>query len=228
MADALFRAVFGEDAKVSDPRSLVCFRDHLTLLGQALTPRHSGPHLYDHRSRAPPRARTLREATWRQALRRVESESGPRSYVNLHNVVVDELGMPGSVIVGTDSHTCTAGALGAFAFGVGSTDMANAFFTRDVRVRVPESVRVVLSGALRPGTSAKDVMLTLLGTAAVQKGELSGKVLEFCGSGVTGFRSTNERRSPTWPWKPRRSHGIVAFDERAHAALPSAEDIPYP
>ena len=51
-------------------------------------------------------------------------------------------------MAGTDSHTCMAGALGCFAFGVGSTDMANAWFTRDVRVNVPETVRFVLNGEL--------------------------------------------------------------------------------
>ncbi len=49
-------------------------------------------------------------------------------------------------MIGTDSHTCMAGVLGCFAFGVGSTDMANAWYTKDIRIRVPETVRYVLNG----------------------------------------------------------------------------------
>src|SRR5690606_7774473 len=79
-----------------------------------------------------------------------------------HNKVIEELALPGHLVIGTDSHTCMAGALGCFAFGVGSTDMANAWYTRDVRIKVPESVRFVLKGKMRPGVCAKDVMLYLL------------------------------------------------------------------
>ena len=51
-----------------------------------------------------------------------------------HNKVIEEIALPGQLVTGTDSHTCMAGALGCFAFGVGSTDMANAWYTKDVRV----------------------------------------------------------------------------------------------
>src|SRR5690606_1677441 len=77
-----------------------------------------------------------------------------------------------------------AGALGCFAFGVGSTDMANAWFTKDVRVRVPETVRFVLRGELRPGVSAKDVMLHILAQPFFRTSKGIGKVLEFAGEGV--------------------------------------------
>jgi 3-isopropylmalate/(R)-2-methylmalate dehydratase large subunit len=80
-----------------------------------------------------------------------------------------------------------AGALGCFAFGVGSTDMANSWFTKDVRVRVPESARVNLFGALRDGVCAKDVMLYLLSDEFFKSGDGIGKVLEFAGPGVTSM-----------------------------------------
>ena len=104
-----------------------------------------------------------------------------------HNVVVEELARPGQVVAGTDSHTCMAGVLGCFAFGVGSTDMANAWFTKDVRVRVPETARVNLVGSLREGVCAKDVMLYLLSDEYFKSGEGIGKVLEFTGDGVFGM-----------------------------------------
>jgi 3-isopropylmalate/(R)-2-methylmalate dehydratase large subunit len=217
MADSLFRAGFGQDAPVAEPESLVLFRDHLTLLGQALTPRHRELKLYDH-------ALELKHAQERFAARHgvrlfdeIESDQGPQSYGICHNVVVDELGVPGSVIIGTDSHTCTAGALGAFAFGVGSTDMANAFYTRDVRVRVPETVKVELSGALRPGTCAKDVMLTLLGSPAQRS--FNGRVLEFTGPGIATLNLDERATLCNMSVEGSAFTGIVASDERTLAEL---------
>jgi len=87
-------------------------------------------------------------------------------------------------VMGTDSHTCMAGALGCFAFGVGSTDMANAWLTRDVRVTVPQSARFNLHGKLRPGVCAKDVMLHLLSQPFFKSSDGIGKVLEFAGDGL--------------------------------------------
>ncbi len=191
MADSLFRAGFGEDARVTHPESLVLFRDHLTLLEQALTPRHRELKLYDH-------ALELKRAQERFAERHgvklfdeIESENGPQSYGICHNVVVDELGLPGTVIIGTDSHTCTAGALGALAFGVGSTDMANAFFTRDVRVRVPGEREDRAARGAAAGTCAKDVMLTLLASPEQRAGVFRGRVLEFSGPGLLGLNWTS-------------------------------------
>ena len=225
MADSLFRAGFGEQAKVADPDSLVLFRDHLTLLEQALTPRHRELKLYDH-------ALELKRAQERFATRHslrlfdeIQTEHGPQSYGICHNVVVDELGQPGSVIVGTDSHTCTAGALGALAFGVGSTDMANAFYTCDVRVRVPESVKVELVGQLRPGTCAKDVMLTLLCSPEQRAGLLVGRVLEFTGPGIAGLNLDERATLTNMAVEASAFTGIVALDERARAELSARRGV---
>jgi 3-isopropylmalate/(R)-2-methylmalate dehydratase large subunit len=219
MADSLFRSGFGEDAAVAEPESVVLFRDHLTLLEQALTPRHRELKLYDH-------ALELKRAQERFAKHHnlrlfdeVQSAHGPQSYGICHNVVLDELGLPGSVIVGTDSHTCTAGALGALAFGVGSTDMANAFFTRDVRVRVPETVRIELTGELPPGTCAKDVMLVLLASPEQRAGVFNGRVLEFTGSGIASM-SLDERATLTnMAVEASAFTGIIALDRRSRAEL---------
>jgi 3-isopropylmalate/(R)-2-methylmalate dehydratase large subunit len=219
MADSLFRAGFGEDAQVAEPESVVLFRDHLTLLEQALTPRHRQLNLYDH-------ALELKHAQERFAARHgiqlydeVQSEHGVQSYGICHNVVTDELGIPGSVIIGTDSHTCTAGALGAFAFGVGSTDMANAFNTRDVRVKVPDSVKIELVGALRPGTCAKDIMLKLLASPEQRAGVFSGRVLEFTGPGVQTLNLDERATLTNMSVEASAFTGIVPFDRRARAEL---------
>jgi 3-isopropylmalate/(R)-2-methylmalate dehydratase large subunit len=101
-----------------------------------------------------------------------------------HNKVVEEIALPGQLVCGTDSHTCMAGALGCLAFGVGSTDMANAWFTSDVRVTVPETAKFILKGRLRAGVCAKDVMLHILSQPFFKTGQGIGKVLEFSGDGI--------------------------------------------
>jgi 3-isopropylmalate/(R)-2-methylmalate dehydratase large subunit len=75
----------------------------------------------------------------------------------VEHALLPELGLvlPGEVIVGADSHTCTYGALGAFATGVGSTDMAAAMVTGEAWFRVPESLLFVLRGRLRPGSAGR-------------------------------------------------------------------------
>src|SRR5262249_5483297 len=113
-----------------------------------------------------------------------------------HNKVIEEIALPGQLVAGTDSHTCMAGALGCFAFGVGSTDMANAWYTKDVRVTVPETARLVLTGKLRRGVCAKDVMLHILGQPCFKRGDGIGKVLEFAGEGVRAM-SLDERATLT-------------------------------
>src|SRR3712207_6565871 len=102
----------------------------------------------------------------------------------------------GQLVIGTDSHTCMAGVLGCFAFGVGSTDMANAWYTRDIRIRVPESVRFVLRGRKRADVSAKDVMLKILSTDYMKEGRGIGQVLEFAGDGLADW-SIDERATLT-------------------------------
>jgi 3-isopropylmalate/(R)-2-methylmalate dehydratase large subunit len=228
MADSLFRQGFGEDAQVSDPSSLVLFRDHLTLLEQALTPRHRELKLYDH-------ALELKRAQERFATRHgvrlfdeVAGPAGPQSYGICHNVVLDELGLPGTVIIGTDSHTCTAGALGALAFGVGSTDMASAFLTRDARVRVPETVRVELTGALRAGVSAKDAMLRLLSSDEARSGAFRARVLEFGGPGVASLDLDERATLTNMAVEASAFTGLIPFDERARAELSARRGVPLP
>ena len=104
--------------------------------------------------------------------------------------------MPGQVVVGTDSHTPHSGALGCAAFGVGTTDMANAFVTGAVRMTVPTTLLVQLDGAMPPGVTAKDIVLHLLARPGIRAGDGVGKVFEFAGAVVAGL-STDERTTLT-------------------------------
>src|SRR5262249_21751168 len=96
----------------------------------------------------------------------------------------------------TDSHTPHSGALGCVAFGVGTTDMANAFVTGALRLTVPQTLRVQLDGSLPVGVTSKDVVLHLLSLPAIRAGAGVGKVFEFAGAVVREF-STDERATLT-------------------------------
>jgi 3-isopropylmalate/(R)-2-methylmalate dehydratase large subunit len=181
MADSLFRQGFGPDATVTEPSSVFTFRDHLTFLGQVMPEDKRKMGLLGH---AEGLATTQARFADKHGLKLYGEVPEGGSEAICHNAVIEDLALPGQVVAGTDSHTCMAGALGCFAFGVGSTDMANAWFTKDIRVRVPETVRFVLRGELRPGVSAKDVMLHILSQPFFRTSKGIGKVLEFAGEGV--------------------------------------------
>ena len=104
--------------------------------------------------------------------------------------------LPGQLAVGTDSHTPHCGALGALAFGIGATEMANAWMTGDVRVCVPAVCQVRLNGRLAPGVEAKDVVLHILRLPYVKEGSAIGQVFEYTGEALAGL-PTDERATLT-------------------------------
>jgi 3-isopropylmalate/(R)-2-methylmalate dehydratase large subunit len=185
MSEALFLAALGADARVTDPASVYAFRDHLTFLGDVMPKERKKLGLLD---KADNLAVVQRSFCQRQGVRlydEVKNDDGTKgSEAICHNAVLEDIALPGQVVVGTDSHTCTAGALGCFAFGVGSTDMANAWYTKDVRVAVPETVRFELTGRPRSDITAKDVMLYVLATPYIRESKAIGQVLEFGGPGI--------------------------------------------
>ncbi|MFS0516528.1 aconitase/3-isopropylmalate dehydratase large subunit family protein [Nostoc sp. UIC 10607] len=106
----------------------------------------------------------------------------PGEAAGICHVLLPEKGFvrPGMVIAGTDSHTCTYGALGAFSTGVGTTDMANIYATGDMWIRVPPTLVFELSGTLPAKISAKDIILFILGKIGCAGA--TSKVMEFRGS----------------------------------------------
>jgi len=185
MAESLFRAGFGGDANVSEPESVYAFRDHLTFLDVVMPEAHKKLGLQEQAASLATVQESFSKKHHVKLYGEVERHGKTvGSEAICHNKIIEEIALPGHVVAGTDSHTCMAGALGCFAFGVGSTDMANAWLTRDIRVAVPESARFNFHGKLRPGVTAKDVMLHLLAQPFWKSGDGIGKVLEFAGDGV--------------------------------------------
>ena len=100
--------------------------------------------------------------------------------------------LPSQIVVGTDSHTPHSGALGCLAFGVGTTDTANAMMTGAIRITVPQSLSIVLDGEVPAGITAKDVVLHLLALPDIRGGLGVGKVFDFTASAARAL-SIDER-----------------------------------
>ncbi|MGH7270805.1 MAG: aconitase family protein, partial [Polyangiaceae bacterium] len=220
MAEALFRRGFGETATVDEPESVYAFRDHLTLLHLVMPRAHKDMGL-DAQAHS---LATVQDAFAKRMgitlFGEVERNGAPAgSEAICHNKVIEEIALPGQIVIGTDSHTCMAGSLGCLAFGVGSTDMANAWRTRDVRVRVPETARVVLRGALQPNVCAKDVMLHLLRQPFFKSGQGIGKVLEIAGEGVAALPLDERSTLANMAVEAGGFTGIIEADEKVVSYL---------
>ena len=211
MAASLFTQGLGPDAKVTGPDSVFAFRDHLTFLGKVMSPKHREMGLLE---KAEGLATTQASFTEKQGIKLYGENPEGGSEAICHNAVVEDMALPGQIVIGTDSHTCMAGVLGCFAFGVGSTDMANAWFTKDIRIRVPETVRYVLQGRKRADVAAKDVMLVILSSEYMKTSQGIGKVLEFAGDDLKNW-SMDERATLTnMAVEAGGTTGIIEPDEK--------------
>jgi 3-isopropylmalate/(R)-2-methylmalate dehydratase large subunit len=214
MAESLFVAEMGAGARVTDPDSVWAFRDHLTFLDLVMPKVHRDMGLKEQAEKL---AVVQEDFTKRQGVKLYGEVHRDGKLVGseaiCHNKVIEEIALPGQLVAGTDSHTCMAGALGCFAFGVGSTDMANAWYTKDVRVTVPETARFVLNGTLRPGVCAKDVMLHILSSEFFKTGKGIGKVLEFAGEGITRMALDERATLTNMAVEAGGFTGIIEADE---------------
>jgi 3-isopropylmalate/(R)-2-methylmalate dehydratase large subunit len=223
MAEALFIGAFGKQARVEEPETVFAFRDHLTFLGQVMPVEHLRMGLLE---RANGLATTQQSFTERQGIKLYGEVASGGSEAICHNAVLEDLGRPGDIIVGTDSHTCTGGALGAFAFGVGSTDMANGWYTRDFRVRVPETVRFSLTGALPDDCSAKDIILAIMATDYIRSGQAIGKVLQFAGPAMASLGLDERATLTNMAVEAGAFTGIIEPDERLVSELAASRHAP--
>jgi 3-isopropylmalate/(R)-2-methylmalate dehydratase large subunit len=210
MAESLFKQALGRDARVTEAESVYAFRDHLTFLGRVMSDEKRKMGLLE---RADGLAVTQADFTEEQGIRLYGESSEGGSEAICHNAVVEDIALPGQLVIGTDSHTCMAGVLGCFAFGVGSTDMANAWYTKDIRVRVPETVRFVLNGHKRDDVTAKDVMLYILATDYMKEGKGIGQVLEFAGEGLKDMPMDERATLTNMAVEAGGTTGIIEPDE---------------
>jgi 3-isopropylmalate/(R)-2-methylmalate dehydratase large subunit len=119
------------------------------------------------------------------------------------------------LVIGTDSHTPHAGAIGAVAFGVGTTAIFNSWITRDVRVSVPESFKVVVSGEPANNVTAKDYMLEILRHPYIRDGHAIGQIIEYAGPAVEAL-SVDERATMTnMAAEVGAFTGIIAADDKS-------------
>ena len=133
------------------------------------------------------------------------------------HVLLPEQGLvvPGQLVIGADSHTCTYGALGAFSTGVGSTDFAAVMATGETWLRVPPTIRVEYTGTLRPLVGGKDLILRLIGEIGVE-GALYA-ALEFCGDVVGGLSMPHRFAMANMAIEAGAKNGIIVPDETTKA-----------
>ena len=199
MADTLMQNALGEHFTLQRPEQIVVFEDHTSYVEES--PAHVRGGLIANMHAM---SRAQRDFAKRHGLRmhrtltdaEVLQDDGSNVAGISHAMVAEHCALPGQVVVGTDSHTPHSGALGCVAFGVGTSDMANAFVTGAVRMTWPASVRVDLQGQLPTGVTAKDLMLHLLALPFIREGHGVGKVFEFAGTGIAHL-STDERATLT-------------------------------
>ena len=199
MAAHMLHATFGKPLSLHDPASIVVFEDHTSYVEES--PAHVRGGLVPNVHRMVEAQREFAAAYGLRTHRTLtEAEAAADDGSNVagisHAMVAEHYALPGQVVVGTDSHTPHSGALGCVAFGVGTTDMANAFVTGAVRLTVPQSLRIVLDGGIPAGVTAKDIVLHLLAEPFIRAGGGVGKVFEFCGTAIE-LLSTDERATLT-------------------------------
>ncbi len=133
--------------------------------------------------------------------------------VGIEHALLPEQGLvvPGDVIIGADSHTCTYGALGAFATGVGSTDVAAAMLTGETWFKVPESIKFIYTGKLQPWVGGKDLILFTLGQIGVD-GALY-KAMEFTGEVISSLNMDHRFTISNMAIEAGAKVGLIEADE---------------
>lgn len=194
MAASFLNAARGDEVILRDPKHVLAFRDHLTFLHHSMSEERKQAGLLDV-------ARSLKTVQEIFCAKHGiclhgELPDGSGSEGICHSLMAERYAEPGQVVVGTDSHTPHAGALGCLAFGVGTTEIANAWITGDVRVTVPPTLRVLLRGRLQAGLAAKDLVLHLLSLPFIRQGKAIGHVVEYQGDAIR-YLNTDERATLT-------------------------------
>ena len=195
----VFKREFGSDAKVWDREKVVIIPDH---------------YIFTKDEKAHRNVDILRDFVKEQDLPYFYDPGTP-AYKGVCHVALPEAGhvRPGELIVGTDSHTCTHGALGAFSTGIGNTDAGFVMGAGKLLVKVPKTIRFILNGKLQPGVTAKDIILRIIGDIGVDGATYCA--MEFCGSAIEDLGIEDRMTICNMAIEAGGKNGIIAADQKA-------------
>ena len=213
MAAIFFEQYVGKDAKVNDPSSIIFFRDHLTFLDEVISEEKKKLGLLDLATQLKLKQQEFAKKQGIRLHGELTDRKGSEGIC--HSIVLESYALPGQLNIGSDSHTPHVGAIGCVAFGIGTTDVFNSWITKDVRVRVPESVKIIIRGKKHPNVTAKDFILKILSLDYVRSGQALAKVMEYAGEAIEEL-SVDERATMTnMAAEIGGFTGIVAPDKKA-------------
>jgi len=213
MAAIFFERYVGKDAKVNDASSILFFRDHLTFLDEVISEEKKKLGLLDLAGQLKLKQQDFAAKQGIRLHGELTDRKGSEGIC--HSIVLESYALPGQLNIGSDSHTPHVGAIGCVAFGIGTTDVFNSWITKDVRVKVPESVKIVVRGKKHLNVTAKDFILKILSLDYVRSGKALAKVMEYAGEAIEDL-SVDERATMTnMAAEIGGFTGIVAPDRKA-------------
>lgn len=213
MAAIFFEHYVGKDAKVNDASTILLFRDHLTFLDEVISEEKKKLGLLDLATQLKLKQQEFAQKQGIRLHGELKDRKGSEGIC--HSIVLETYALPGQLNIGSDSHTPHVGAIGCVAFGIGTTDVFNSWITKDVRVRVPESVQIVIRGKKHENVTAKDFILKILSLDYVRSGKALAKVIEYSGEAIEEL-SVDERATMTnMAAEIGGFTGIVAPDRKA-------------
>jgi len=179
---------------------------------------HVAPSAYESFSKV---HKAMREFAFKHNARFYEVGSGV-----CHQLMVESgLVFPGGLIVGSDSHTCTYGALGAFATGIGSTEMAAVFATGEIWLRVPSTILINLTGSFRKYVAPKDLILYVIGKIGASGATY--KAVEFVGSTISRISVSGRMTLCNMTVEMGAKTGLINPDDMALEYVKSRADRPF-
>ena len=209
----LLRALRRQGRQGQRSSSILFFRDHLTFLDEVISEEKKKLGLLDLATQLKLKQQDFAAKQGIKLHGELKDRKGSEGIC--HSIVLESYALPGQLNIGSDSHTPHVGAIGCVAFGIGTTDVFNSWITKDVRVKVPESVKITIRGRKHPNVTAKDFILKILSLDYVRSGKALAKVMEYAGEAIEEL-SVDERATMTnMAAEIGGFTGIVAPDRKA-------------
>jgi 3-isopropylmalate/(R)-2-methylmalate dehydratase large subunit len=212
MAAIFYEHYLGKNEPVNEAESILFFRDHLTFLDEVLSEEKRKMGLLDLATHLKLKQEDFAKSRGIRLHGELSDRKGSEGIC--HSLITETYALPGQLNVGSDSHTPHVGAMGCLAFGIGTTDVFNSWFTRDVRVKVPESVKVIIRGKRRENVTAKDFILKLLSLDYIRHGKALAKVIEYSGEAIEALGVDERATMTNMAAEIGGFTGIVAPDQK--------------